>query len=135
MAISIKVRYTKEDQQEGLHSYGLLIEALSATDMSDKIFVIQRGVPSAVDPEVDEIVETDKFQFIASPIELKQYPADAPDLANSMPYYRVNTIRLTFRSPLELDETLTMIKADIAKLVDSLKAELAVADVEEVTYD
>lgn len=135
MAISITVRYTKEDQQEGLYSYGLLVEALSATDMTDKIFVIQRGVRSGVDPEVDEPAELDKFQFIASPIELDQYPADAPDLAHDIPYYRVNTVRFSFRSYEELEETLALIKADIAKLITSLKAEAAIADVEEVTYD
>ena len=135
MAISITVRYTKEAQQEGLFSYGLLVEALSATDMSDKIFVFKRGVKSATDPEVDEPVELDEFQFIASPLELEQYPADAPDLAADKPYYRGNRVRFSFRSTDELQETLDMIKADIAKLVTSLKAEAAVADQEEVTYD
>lgn len=135
MAISIRVRYTKEEKQEGLFSYGLLVEALSATDMPDQIFVIQRGVRSGTDPEVDEPAELDKFQFIASPIELDQYPAGAPDPANNIPYYRVNSVRFSFRSPEELQETLDLIKADIAKLVESLKAEAAVADMEEVTYD
>lgn len=135
MAISIRIRYTKEEQQNRLYSYGLLVEALSATDMPDKIFVVRRGVPSATDPEVDEPAELDQFQFIASPVELDQYPADAPNTLNAVPYYRVNAVRFSFRSWEELEETLGMIKGDIAKLVRSMKAEAAVAAVEEVTYD
>lgn len=133
--IELTVRYTHEDQQGGLQSYGLLVEALSATGMSDKIFVIQRSVPSATDPEVDEPSELDTFQWIASPVELDQYPADAPDVQAGIPYYRVNTVRFSFRSPEELSDTLALIKTDVRKLIDALKAEAAISDVETVTYD
>lgn len=135
MAISISVRYTHEERQQGLYSYGLLVEALSATDMTNKIFVVQRGVPSATDPEVDDPVELDLFQWIASPVELDQYPEDAPDIEHGIPYYRVAAIRLSFRSMLELIETLALIKLDISMLIQSMKAEQTLASVEEVVYE
>jgi hypothetical protein len=135
MAIAITVRYTHEEKQHGLFSYGLLVEVLSATDMTDKIFVIQRGVASATDTEVNDPGELDTFQWIASPLELDQYPEGAPDLQNQIPYYRTNSVRFSFRSMDELVDTLALIKSDIEKLVGSLKAELALESVEEIVYD
>lgn len=135
MAISLTVRYTHETTQRTTPSYGLLVEAIAATDMPKQIFVIQRGVPSATDPEVDEPAELDQFQWIASPIELQQYAADAPDIQNGIPFYRTDSIRLSFRSMTELTETLELIKQDIYQLVEALKAEETIDHVEEVVYD
>lgn len=135
MAVSLEVRYTKEEQQGNLYSYGLLVEVISGTEMATKIFVVRRGVRSATDSEVDEPSELDEFQWIASPLELDQFPEDDPNLAAGIPYYRVDSIRFSFRSVGELAETLDLIKGDISKLVRSMQLETEISDVEVVTYN
>lgn len=135
MSISLDVRYTKELEQSNLYSYGLLVEALASTDMSKKIFVIRRGVPSVNDSELNEPVELDEFVWIASPLELDQIPEDAPNLTTGLPYYRTDSVRFSFRSVSELSDTLNLIKQDIAKLVKALKREQAIEDVEDIKYE
>lgn len=132
--MNITVNYTVLGQGESSppQAYGLEVEVTSAVGMSDKIFVFQRNTVSNTDPQTAD--QVDEFVSLADPVDLVQYPEDAPDLANGMPYYRKNTVLLLFRSMVELDETRTLLDADIAELVRSLNLLEGQGTPEEVVY-
>ena len=132
MSISLDVRYSKQERDTGVFAYLLRVEVSHATDMTDKIFVFQRNVMS-LDAEANRL--SDQFMSIADPVDLEEFPEDAPDLDNQMPYYRKNSVDLVFRSMVELEETKALIEADIRTLVNSMKASQTVVTMEEATYD
>lgn len=136
MAISIKVQYSMSpvDVVPRPQSYDLKVSVLEATDMPKEIFILQRGLAVPNTPPSPSLPAEDSFICIADPVDLEEYPAGAPSIGKEMPYFRVAEITLRFRSPVILDETLELIKADIANLVDSLKLASALEVVDEVTY-
>ncbi|MCM8829302.1 MAG: hypothetical protein NC902_08530, partial [Candidatus Omnitrophica bacterium] len=89
-----------------------------------EIFILKRTTAAA--PSKDE------FICIADPVDLAEYPVNAPNLDDNMPYYRVSEIVLLFRSYIELSETKDLIDKDIRKLVSNLNA--IGLSVEEKTY-
>lgn len=128
---SLTVKYYHTKPEAGLQSFDLRVEVTAAENMSPKIFVMQHGgTPAPVPGSTAE----DRFTCIADPVDLEEFPEDAPDLANEMPYYRVNDITLRFRSIELLQESHELIDRDIRQLVKSLKAALDLEEVEEVTY-
>lgn len=137
MAVSIKVQYSTSPISAipRPQSYDLKVLVLEATDMPKEIFILQRGLAIPNTPPAAPSVPEDSFICIADPVDLEEYPAGAPSIGREMPYFRVADITLRFRSPVILDETLELIKADIANLVDSLKMAAVLTVVDEVTYD
>ena len=123
---SIVVEFDKTDLAPNeLQAVYLRATVLSAVDMPSKIFVTQ----SAASPN-----GADQFICLADPVDLEEFPEDAPDMDAEIPYYRVNTITLAFRSVDDLLETKTMLKADIEKLVASVNAAVNLREDEVVTY-
>ena len=132
MAISLEVRYSKQEEEHQRQSYDLKVEVLNAVDVSSKIFVFQRSVLSVMDADANR--EMDQFVNIASPVDLEETPEDSPDLSNDMPYFRKASVTLRFRSMIELEETMEAIAEDIQELVDALKAAETLQVMETVTY-
>jgi hypothetical protein len=128
MAVSLTVRYYRNEIVANLQSYDLRVVVESAVDMPEKIFVLQRipGPPGGEDE--------DKFQCIADPVDLEEIPEDSPDLGNEMPYFRVQEITIRFRSMETLEEVRQLIAEDLQALVNSLKAAESLELMEEVTY-
>ena len=71
MAISIKVRYSRNENQGALFSYDLKVEVLEATDMPEEIFVFQRRTSAPLDAGSDP---TDSFVCLADPVDLQEFP-------------------------------------------------------------
>jgi len=132
MSVSIKIRYSRQEQATAVQSYLLKVEVLETTDMPTKIFVFQRRVKSAMDQEINAL--GDMFISIADPVDLEEFPEDIADPLNDMPYYRLAAVTLKFRDMEELEETKDLIDADIQKLVNSLNAEAIIIPMEDKTY-
>jgi len=128
MAVSLTVRYYRNEIVANLQSYDLRVVIESAADMPEKIFVLQR-IPAPPGGE-----DEDRFQCIADPVDLEEIPEDSPDLSNDMPYFRVQEITLRFRSMETLEEVRQLIAEDLQALVNSLKAAETLELMEEVTY-
>jgi len=130
MSISLKVKYSKSQEAvPNYQAFTLLVEVEEAVDMTGKIFVFQRRVISATDPTLE-----DYFICIADPVDLEEFPEDAPDMEHNIPYYRVDSVLIKFRSMVELEETKVLIGQDIQGLINSMKAEASVPVTEEITY-
>lgn len=132
MAASITIRYYTNEETSNEQSYPMRVVADSATDMPTEIFVFQRRVDAAMDPEENDL--GDLFVKIADAIDLEDYPTSPPASVEENPYYRVDEVTLYFRSYDELVETKTLMAACISKLVDSLKLADNLAEMDEVTY-
>jgi len=130
MAVTLKVKYSRSEIVSGLQSYDLKAEVTEASGVSDKIFVMQRGV----DPYPSEIGVSDVFVCLADPVDLEEIPADSPNLGEEMPYFRVDTITLRFRSMDILEEVKTLLNADIVALVNALNIADTLDVTEEIDY-
>ena len=132
----LKVKYSRQEYSSDLQSYNLKAEVVESSGfppeptvtgvtgpISAKIFVMQR-LPEG----------GDRFVCIADPVDLLDYPANAPDLGAEMPYFRVSEIELVFRSYEQALETKSDIGYDIAKLVKSLNAQSQYQESEEILY-
>ena len=130
MAASITVKWYRSEIVPKLQSYDLRVLVEATTDMPEEIFVMQRGVP--VPGEETDV--GDSFVCLADPVDLEEYPVNAPDLENEMPYFRVKDITLRFRNMEILEETMALLADDIQNLVNALKAAEVIPLYEEVTY-
>lgn len=132
MSASLTIQYHQSVEHKSLFSYALKVVVTNAVDMPTEVFVFRRGAAPA--PSAGETVQ-DSFVCIADPVDLEEVPANVPDLANEMPYYRLNEVTLAFRSLEELNETKELIAADLNLLVTSVQAMASFTLTETVTYD
>ena len=121
---NLKVKYETSDVDDVLMAYSLVMTVTEATDITDKIFVFHQDTEEAT-----------SFSHIASPLDIHEFPEDAPDIINNMPYFRLSTASLLFRSLGDLVETKKMISADISCLVRDMSNVTETPLEEEVTYD
>ena len=132
----LKVKYSRQEYASDLQSYNLKAEVVESSGFPPeptvtgvtgpivaKIFVMQR-LPDG----------GDGFVCVADPVDLLDYPANAPDLDAEMPYFRVSEVELVFRSYDQALETRDDIGYDIAKLVKSLNAQAQYPESEEILY-
>jgi hypothetical protein len=96
-----------------LSSYKLVIDAVEAVDMPDKIFVKQRIKNFAKD-RID-----DTFVAIATPTQLEDFDEDAP--ADGSSFFRTNSIELVMRTPELLQEVFDSLMYEVKKLVVDLE--------------
>lgn len=115
--MNLTVTYSYTNPDNNIQGYRLTLTAVGV-GMPSEVFVCQRRVPSATDPAYNDL--PDKFVSLADPVDLEHYPVGAPDLTNNVPYYRVATIALIFRTIEELNEVKVMLDADIRDLIHSL---------------
>ena len=133
MAASVTVRYYTNEVTTNRQGYPLRIVAVNAVDMPKEIFVFQRIVPQAMDPQ--ENAQGDIFIKIADPSSFEEYPTEPPGPDSENPYYRKDEVLLLFQSYDELVETKGLIDTCITALVLALKAAEITDEMEEVTYD
>ena len=114
MPATLKVQ-THRSTDRPRQSYALKVKAVEAEEMSPAIFIFQRPKTSP-----DGTREPDKFICVADAVDMEEVPELNPDLSDEMPYYRVDTVELVFRNLIDLDNTESDIKQDIADLVQSI---------------
>ena len=136
MAASLTVRYSKSGPVYGSAlSYGLSVEVSNAVEMPGKIFVVLRTVPSATDPELQDSDVLDEFSHVATPADLSAVPEDSPDFEETGSFYRTNYWEFSFRNAADLEESLGLLRKDIAGLVKAVNADLRVQEYLEETYE
>ena len=131
MSAALTVQYDRSPNQPGLFGYSLKVTVTNAVDMPAEIFMFQRGAapaPTAGEPP------RDKFICVADPVDLHETPALAPDLDNEIPYYRLATVTLGFRSADDREELVTLLEGDINGLVTSLRLMETAGESVQVTY-
>jgi hypothetical protein len=128
--VNLTVTYDITKPEARLQSFDLVITATEAEDMSSAVFVMHRGVHPVLLPGTGP---SDVFQCVADPVDLEEMPLDEPDIENNMPYYRVSSVTLRFRSIDEMMDVRADIDDDIAGLVRSLRR-AATMDSSQVVY-
>ena len=83
-------------------------------NVDPNIFVYMRTGPEVQGSYVDT------FEAVASPVDLEEYPAQAPDEDQEPPFFRMAQIDLISRNMTLLDETWESIKADRDELIRTL---------------
>lgn len=93
--------------------FRLRIETSDPEDsgMDPAVFVFRVHPP---DPRTGETPVS--FVTVASPVDMEDYPTEAPSRDLSNPFFRTNTVELDFRSVAELNETWH----EILRLLDGL---------------
>lgn len=124
MSTSLSVQYDQSSSKANLFGYTLKVTVANAVGMPAEIFVFQRGAAPA--PTAGATAQ-DQFVCIADPVDLDEIPALAPDIAAEIPYYRLSSVTLGFRSVEDRAETMADIAADILKLVESMNVMATVA--------
>lgn len=112
MAKSIQLSKRSTLEIPALSSFKLLVEAINAQNMSDKIFVNQRIRNFAKDT-ID-----DTFVAVCTPTQLEDFPEDSPEEGSS--YYRTNRVELIGRTPEFLQEVFETLLFEVKKLVVDL---------------
>lgn len=64
--------------------------------------------------------ELDEFHAVASPVDMSEYPAEAPDSRTAFPFYRSSAVELDFRSTALADYAWTTMVAEIGELLAAL---------------
>jgi len=64
----------------------------------------------------------DFFRKIASPTDIEEYPVGAPDPQSPLPFYRLDSVDMLFRSADLLNETWEMMLADLRELGRTMTA-------------
>ena len=97
-----------------ISSYKLVVEAVNAENMSDKVFVNQRVHNFA------KGVFEDTFVAVCTPTQLEDFEEDAP--AKGRSYYRTNKIELVMQTPETIDTVFESVLFEVKKLVQDLEA-------------
>lgn len=95
-----------------LSSFKLVVSAINAEDMPEKIFVKQRIRNFAKD-KFD-----DTFVAVATPTQLEDFPEDVPGEGSS--YFRTNTIELVARTPEAIRTIFESLLFEVKKLTIDL---------------
>lgn len=108
---SLQVKYETDDTELLQQGYKLRVTAHTPVDMSAHVFVM-KAIPGQTGRTNDE------FSHVAGPVDLEESPEQSPE--GDSPYYRVATIELYFRTPVELAEVKANIDLDVSELVTAL---------------
>lgn len=96
-----------------ISSYKLVLEAVNAENMPNKIFVNQR-ITNFAKGTID-----DSFAAVCTPVQLEDFPEDQPEAGSS--YYRTNVIEIVVRTPEMLQTAFESILYEVKKLVIDLE--------------
>ena len=132
MAATLTVRYYTNEHTNGRQVYPMRVVAVNAVDMPKEVFVFQRRVPSATDPQ--EAVADDFFVKVAEPNALEEYPVEPPTGSAENAYYRRDNVELFFRSQAELEEAKDLIDTCLRGLILALRSMDAMTEMDEVLY-
>lgn len=106
---------TKSANVHYINGFNLFVQTSMAQGMSDKVFLYSRLPP---DPYTG--LECDVFQTIAGPVDMEEWPEDAPDPTAPFPYFRKNVVDVVVRSTAEADLLWETIKKEVCILVEAL---------------
>lgn len=73
-------------------AYRFRVEAAEAVAMEKQVFLYRRAPP---DPYTQEVVDT--FFSVCSPVDMVEYPAEAPDPNKAYPFFRKDFVELDLR--------------------------------------
>lgn len=134
MSTSLKVRFSYPRPTEPpMQAYTLMVEVYEAVGLPKEVFVFQiDAYPGAGDG-----TDTDSVGFVkvASVVDLQEYPITTADMANEIPYFRMEKVILSFRDLTTLFETKQLIYNDINELVRSRRVQDTVPVQEDVVFD
>ncbi len=125
--IKIKRYGMSEVLQEYLQGYRMRVEVEEAIGLDENIFVFQRQPLAAGEGY------TDRFENVASPADLEEYPIGAPNDANR-PFFRLSEIDLVFRAVSNVDEAWNLLNGEIQGLIETLDAMDELEVLEEVSF-
>lgn len=132
-SIDVQRRVTRNEDNDDRQAWVMTLEVTNTVDVQEEIFVFQRTLPTVQANVVSEPV--DLFVSIAEPVDLEDYPINAPELDRQMPFFVAPTVSLKFRSLVVLEETWEYIQEDIQGLVTALNTELTEPQTETVTFE
>lgn len=132
-SIELRRDVTQNEDLDDRQAYVMVVSVENAIDIDEEIFVFQRSLPTVQANAVSE--PTDFFISVADPVDLEDYPINAPELEVQMPYFRVSSVTLKFRSMVALDQTWDYIKEDVAGLVKSINTGLTDPITETVVFE
>lgn len=100
---------------EWMSAYRLKLVIAEAVDMDNRVFLFQRSPP---DPTTGNT--TDTFVTVCSPVDMEDYPPDAPDSAKQYPFFRLSSVELDFRATSQADEAYAIIMRELNVLIFAL---------------
>jgi len=112
MAKSIQISRQSTVEVPDISSYRLVVEAVNAVDMPNKIFVMQR-IRNFAKGTFDQV-----FAAVCTPTQLEDFEEDTPGEGTS--YYRTNKIELIGRTPEFLETVFNSLLYETKKLVVDL---------------
>jgi hypothetical protein len=119
MSISIQISKRSTIEVPEISSYKLVVEAINAQNMPNKIFVNQR-VRNFAKAQTEDF-----FVAVCTPVQLEDFMEDAP--AESSSYYRTNRIELIGRTAEMVQTVFDSLLYEVKKLVVDL------SDLEQLT--
>jgi len=129
---SITLKRTVRAADQSLYmGYAMIVETSNAQDMPEEVFVIQRGIAPAKSQVQSD--PTDLFIKVAAPVDLEEYPPSPTELTEDIPFYRVASVELWFRTEADRDECWELIQDDVAGLLNFLNNHLDEEFTEEIT--
>ncbi len=96
-------------------AYRLRIEAHEAAGLDNRIFLYRRN---PADPYTGAVV--DDFFAICSPVDLAEYPPEAPDPNRAFPFFRTNYVELDLRSTHLADRLWVTVVHEVNELLEGL---------------
>ena len=129
---SITLKRTVRAADQSLYmGYAMIVATSNAQDMPEEVFVIQRGIAPAKSQVQSD--PTDLFIKVAAPVDLEEYPPSPTELTEDIPFYRVASVELWFRTEADRDECWELIQDDVAGLLNFLNNHLDEEFTEEIT--
>lgn len=98
-------------------AYRFRLEAVNGVNLSDKVFLYEEVPLAAMDKEL-----RDNFVAVCKPGDLETYPADAPEVGQVPPFYRLNAVDLVEENIFKLEQSIAAIVADVDELLQALEA-------------
>jgi hypothetical protein len=113
---TLRYRWTSSYYRAGRDdAVRLRIAIVEAVGMTDHVFAY-RLLP--VNPQTAEAAGT--FSHVCSPVDLEEYPAQAPVPGSSPEWFRLPFVDVLVRSTAEAYEFLQFVRTDLARLRDTL---------------
>lgn len=112
------IRYDAGDDVNYLHfsAYRIRVEAVDPVNMDPRIFLYRRNPP---DPLRGNTVR-DVFFTVCSPVDLEEYPPEAPDPAKQYPFFRRSWVELDFRTTQDAEEFWRIVRSETSVLLAAL---------------
>jgi len=104
--LTVEVTYTPRGARRRGHlvrMHRLRLKVVAATDgCSPNVFVYQRATKGA---PMENGSPRDEFMCVADELDEDEIPVNEPDMERNVPYYRVDSVELLFRSSDAMYET------------------------------